>query len=114
MTQRELMEKVIAGGEITEKMQEKAQEIVKSLDARNAKRKNRPSKKAQENEPIKADIADFLKNKDFTIASEIAKGLELTTQKVSALCRQMVENGVLAVTDIKVKGKGNQKGYKVA
>jgi len=114
MTTREMMEMVIAGGEITEEMQSKAKEIIEGLDRRNAHRKEMPSKKSKENEPIKANIIDFLNGKDFTVASEIAKGLKLTTQKVSALCRQLVENGMLTVTDVKVKGKGTQKGYKVA
>ena len=113
MTQREFFENIINGTIGTEEIDHAKAEIEK-LNARNAKRAERPSKKAVENEPIKANIADFLNDKDFTIASEIAVGLELSTQKVSALCRQMVADGVLAVTDVKVKGKGNQKGYKVA
>ena len=113
MTQREFFENIINGTIGTEEIDHSKAEIEK-LNARNAKRAERPSKKAVENEPIKANIADFLNGKDFTVASEIAVGLELSTQKVSALCRQMVADGVLAVTDVKVKGKGNQKGYKVA
>lgn len=113
MTQREFFENIINGTIGTEEIDHAKAEIEK-LNARNAKRAERPSKKAVENEPIKANIADFLNDKDFTIASEIAKALELSTQKVSALCRQMVADGMLAVTDVKVKGKGNQKGYKVA
>ena len=112
MTKREFMEKVIAMG--NDELKEFAESEIAKLDTRNAHRKEMPSKKSKENEPIKANIVDFLNGKDFTVASEIAKGLELTTQKVSALCRQLVENGILAVTDVKVKGKGTQKGYKVA
>ena len=112
MTQREFMEKVITLG--NDELTAYATSAIEKLDARNAKRANTPSKRAKENEPIKANIIDFLKEKDFTVASEIAKSLELTTQKVSALCRQLVNDGMLAVTDVKVKGKGNQKGYKVA
>lgn len=113
MTQREFLENIINGTIGTEEIDHAKAEIEK-LNARNAKRAERPSKKAVENEPIKANITNFLNGKDFTVASEIAVGLELSTQKVSALCRQMVADGVLAVTDVKVKGKGNQKGYKVA
>jgi hypothetical protein len=112
MTKREFMEKVIAMG--NDELKEFAESEIAKLDARNAHRKEMPSKKSKENEPIKANIVDFLNGKDFTVASEIAKGLELTTQKVSALCRQLVENGTLTVSDVKVKGKGTQKGYKVA
>lgn len=113
MTNREFFENVM-NGIINDEMMEHATNAIAKLDARNARRKEMPSKKSKENEPIKANIIDFLNGKDFTVASEIAKGLELTTQKVSALCRQLVENGMLTVTDVKVKGKGTQKGYKVA
>ena len=113
MTNREFFEMVI-NGTITEEMITHATNAIAKLDERNAKRANQPSKKAIENEPIKTNILNFLDGKDFTVASEIGKSLELTTQKVSALCRQMVADGTLTVTDVKVKGKGTQKGYKVA
>ena len=113
MTNREFFENVM-NGIINDEMMEHTTNAIAKLDERNAKRANQPSKKAIENEPIKANILDFLNGKDFTVASEIGKGLELTTQKVSALCRQMVTDGTLTVTDVKVKGKGTQKGYKVA
>jgi len=112
MTKREFLEKVIAME--NDELTEFAKSEIEKMDARNAKRANTPSKKAKENEPIKANIADFLADKDFTVASVIAEGLEISTQKASALCRQMVNDGALTVTDVKVKGKGTQKGYKVA
>ena len=71
------------------------------------------SKKALENAPIKNAICDFLKDKDFTTCSEIAKAIEISTQKCSALCRQLVDDERLVVTDVKVKSKGKQKAYKV-
>ena len=112
MTKREFLEKVIAME--NDELTEFAKSEIEKMDARNAKRAHTPSKKAKENEPIKANIADFLADKDFTVASVIAEGLEISTQKASALCRQMVNDGALTVTDVKVKGKGTQKGYKVA
>ena len=87
---------------------------IATLDNTNAKRKDKPSKTAIANEPIKKAIAEFLNGKEFTVASEIGKGCEITTNKASALCRQMVEASVLVVTDVKVKGKGVQKAYKLA
>ena len=113
MTNREFFENVM-NGIINDEMMDHATNAIAKLDERNAKRASQPSKKAIENEPIKANIVDFLNGKDFTVASEIGKSLKLTTQKVSALCRQMVGEGTLTVTDVKVKGKGTQKGYKVA
>lgn len=113
MTKREFFEAVIANVEV-EELKAFAESEIEKMNVRNANRANRPSKKAIENEPIKAKIADFLAEKEPTIASVIAHELELKVQKVSALCRQMTEAGVLASTDVKVKGKGTQKAYSIA
>ena len=90
-----------------------ATEAIAKLDARNAKRASKPSKKSLENAPIKDSIAEFLADGSH-LASEIASGLDLSVSKVSALCRQMVGDGVLTVEDVKVKGKGTQKSYSLA
>ena len=90
-----------------------ATEAIAKLDARNAKRSSKPSKKSLENAPIKDSIAEFLADGSH-LASEIASGLNLSVSKVSALCRQMVGDGVLTVEDVKVKGKGTQKSYSLA
>lgn len=113
MTKREFFEAVIANVEV-EELKAFAESEIEKLNVRNANRANRPSKKAIENEPIKARITEFLAEKEPTVASEIASGLELTVNKVSALCRQMTEAGVLASTEIKVKGKGKRKAYSIA
>ena len=90
-----------------------ATEAIAKLDARNAKRSSKPSKKSLENAPIKDSIAEFLADGSH-LASEIAKSLDLSVSKVSALCRQMVGDGILTVEDVKVKGKGTQKSYSLA
>ena len=109
MTNREFYN-AIANGEINEEIIEKAKSEIVKLDERNAKRASKPSKKSIENEPIKASIREFLTDGSH-LASEIARGLGLSVSKVSALCRQMVGDGLLTVEDVKVKGKGMQKSY---
>ena len=109
MTYREMLEKVIAN-DITDEVIEKANERLEKLDAENEKRKNRVSKKAAENEPIKAAILGVLGAEPKT-ASVIGGEVEISTQKASALLRQLVEAGSVAKTDVKVTGKGTQKGY---
>ena len=108
MTKREFMEMVIATVD-NEEMKEFAQKEIETLNRRNAKRAERPSKTAIANEPIKAEIAKILTNEPM-LASEIAQKIEISTQKASALLRQMD----VKVTDVKVKGKGTQKGYFIA
>lgn len=112
MTNREFYT-MVANGTLTEEVIAKANEEIVKLDARNAKRASKPSKKSLENEPIKAKIVEFLANGSH-LASEIASDCEISTSKASALCRQLVESGSLTVCDVKVKGKGTQKSYSLA
>ena len=112
MTNREFYTAIV-NGTLTEDVITKAHEEIEKLDARNAKRASKPSKKSLENAPIKDSIAEFLADGSH-LASEIANGLDLSVSKVSALCRQMVGDGVLTVEDVKVKGKGTQKSYSLA
>ena len=112
MTNREFYTAIV-NGTLTEDVIAKAQKEIEKLDARNAKRASKPSKKSLENEPIKASIRGFLESGSH-LASEIASGLNLSVSKVSALCRQMVDDGLLTVEDVKVKGKGTQKSYSLA
>ena len=113
MTYREFCNAVIVDTE-NEELKAFATEAIAKLDARNAKRASKPSKKSLENEPIKESISNLLVDGDARLASEIASSLELSVSKVSALCRQMVADGVLHVEDVKVKGKGTQKSYSIA
>ena len=114
MTKREFFEAVIANVE-NEDLVLFAEKEIEKMNERNAKRKNTPSKTAIANEPIKAHIVEFLTNSEGShIASEIANAVEISTQKASALCRQLVEVGTLAVEEVKVKGKGKVKAYSLA
>ena len=112
MTNREFFNAIV-NGELNDEVIEKAKAENVKLDERNAKRASKPSKKSIENEPIKASIREFLGDGSH-LASEIASGLDLSVSKVSALCRQMVGDGLLTVEDVKVKGTGTQKSYSLA
>lgn len=109
MTKREMFEAIV-NGNITEEVITMAQNEIVKMDERNAKRKNAPSKTAIANEPIKAKIKKVLTSEPQT-ASEIAEKVEISTQKCSALLRQI--DG-LTVTEVKVKGKGKVNGYALA
>ena len=108
MTKREFLEAVITANLTEEVIAYASGEVVK-MDEKNAKRRNSPSKTALANEPIKAKIREILTTTPQS-ASEIAEKVEISTQKASALLRQI--DG-LTVTEIKVKGKGKVKGYAV-
>lgn len=109
MTKREMFEAII-NGNINEEIIEMAKNEIVKMDEKNAKRKNTPSKVALANEPIKAKIKEVLTSEPQS-ASEVAEKVEISVQKASALLRQI--DG-LAVSEIKVKGKGKVKGYALA
>ena len=109
MTKREMFEAIINGNVNAEVIEMAKSEIIK-MDEKNAKRKNSPSKTAIANEPIKAKIKEVLTHEPQS-ASEVAEKVEISTQKASALLRQ-IEG--LEVSEIKVKGKGKVKGYALA
>lgn len=108
MTNREFYNAVITAN-INKDMTDFAKESLKKLDERNAKRASKPSKTAVANEPIKKLIIEKLTTTPKT-ASLIATEVGITTQKASALLRQ-IEG--LVVVDIKVPKKGTQKGYAI-
>ena len=113
MTKREFLNAVIEAN-VNEELSAFAVAEIGKLDKRNEAKSSKPSKTAIANEPIKANIIEFLADKENVTASEIAEALELTTQKVSALCRQLVEGGKLTATEVKVPKKGKVKAYHIA
>lgn len=119
MTMRKYHEAVAAIPNAPADVVAKAKAELAKLDAANAKRQSKPSKTAIANAPIKAAIVELLTAKGAMVASAI--GIELTTDEVevstskaSALCRQLVDEGVLSVAEVKVKGKGSVKQYSIA
>ena len=89
--------------------------LLNALAEKNAKRANTPTQKQKDNEPIKAQIVEYLTNEGKAVLGvDIAKALGLTTQKVTGLARLLVADGVVNAVDVAVKGKGKQKAYKVA
>ena len=105
MTRREFLE-TVKNGTINEEVIAKAEELIVKMDAENEKRKNRVSKKALENEPVKEAIKGVLGDEPKT-ATEIGTEVGISTQKASALLRQ-IEG--LTVVEVKTK-KGKVKGY---
>lgn len=112
MTKREFMEKIIAVVEDNE-LKDFAKAEIEKLDKANANRSAKRAEKAKENEPIKEAIKETL-DEGALMASEIGEEIGHSTQKITALCRQMVEDGILKVEDVKVKGKGKRKAYSLA
>ena len=113
MTNREFFTKVIEEVE-NEELVAYAERAIEKLDEKNAKRKVTPTKTQKENMALKDEIITILTENGTKVASEIATIMSITTQKASALCRQLVEDGKLLVGERKVKGKGKVKEYSLA
>ena len=113
MTNREFY-KAIIGSEVNEELKAFAQAEIDKLDKKNEKRKNTQTKTQKENEGIKNSIVALLEEKGSMVASVIATELNISTQKASALCKQLVGEKELVVSDIKVKNKGTLKQYSLA
>ena len=114
MTEREFLTKVLATEGLAEELKSYATEGIAKLDARNDKRKNTQTKAQKENaETMKSIVATIAANGKM-VASEIATALNISTQKASALCKLLVNEGKLAVGEVKVKNKGAVKQYSLA
>ena len=118
MTKREFLNEVIAVIDGTSEMdtlelKEFAKAEIVKLDKRNASRSSKPTKTQIENEPIKEKILEVLSTGEKMVASAIAERVEISTQKASALCRQLVESKKLKVEDVKIPRKGKQKAYSI-
>ena len=115
MTLREFYEAIAAQEQITDEMVAIALKKLEQLDKKNEYARNHKksgnSKKAKENAEVKARIAELMADGTARKAKEIAEALDLTQQKVSALARQMVEEGSLVAEDQKVKGGRLVKVY---
>jgi hypothetical protein len=109
MTNREFLNAVI-NGTVGENEIAFANAEIAKLDARNDKRRNTLSKEQEANLAIKDKILEALAEKPL-VASAIATAVGISTQKASALCLQLVNDHLLVVRDIKVKGKGSVKEY---
>lgn len=110
MTNREFLNAIVSAN-LSDEMTEKANALLASLDKRNESRKAKPSKTAIANEPVKQAIIKALEGKGVQTAAEVGVALNITTQKASALLRQLAEGGVVVTSEVKVPKKGKVKGY---
>lgn len=106
MTQRDFYTAIV-NSDLNDELKAFATDAIAKLDARNAKRASTPSKTQKENAPLIEKIASLLTSEP-KLASELASEMGVSPQKAGALAKKV--EGV-NVCDVKVKGKGTQKGY---
>lgn len=120
MTTRELYNMIINGTEITEEMRTTAEELVAKMDAQGEARRAKQAEKAAEKQAAKAPLRDALLEvmgdaENPKTASMLIEEAGLTETlkpaSVPSLMRPLVEAGIVGKVDIKITGKGTQRGY---
>lgn len=111
MTNREFLTAVSACENCSEEVREYAKAAIAKMDATNEARKNKPSKKAEENAPIMDQIYNEVLNTEAQTTSAVAEAIGVSVQKANALLRALVADGRADVIEVKVPKKGTQKAY---
>lgn len=111
MTNREFLNAIAALENAPEELKNEATARIEKLDATNEARKNKPSKKAEENAPLIAQIYDEILGAEGITASAVAEKMGVSTQKANALLRALVAEGKATVEDVKLPKRGTVKAY---
>ena len=115
MTNREFYN-AIANGEMNDELMAKATELIEKMDEANAKRAQKVLEKKQASEDEKAPLREAL----FAVITDEPKtasqlieeaGIDAKIGSVPSLLKPFVEADQVEKVDIKVKGKGAQRGY---
>lgn len=115
MTKREMYNAILAG-EINDEVLAQVKAELDAMDATNAKRAVKAAEKREAKEaekaPIREAIMAVISDEPKTASDLIAEaGVEIKPQAIPALLKGLVEAGQVVKVDIKVKGKGSQRGY---
>ena len=114
MTKREFLT-MVAAGEMNEEIMAMGAAELEKMEANLEKRKGYKSEKdkakAEENQAYIEKIVNEVLGEEPMTATDISPVVELTVQKVSGLMRMAEKQGLVVKSDVKVKGKGLQKGY---
>ena len=114
MNEREFLTAVI-NGNITADVIAHATEGIAKLDARNEKRKATQTKTQKENEPIALAILDTLaEHPNGMLGVDLATAIGQNTQKTNGVAGNLVKEGKVVKTKVKVKGKGELTHYALA
>lgn len=120
MTARDFFKAIASNESIPSIYRDYAKAQIGKLDDKNKSRIGKVSKadkaKKAENEALKEKILSLLTEKGATmVASDIGRHCDnITTQKASAMLRQLVVAGKVNGREVSVKGKGKMKGYSIA
>ena len=122
MTNRELYTNTInylRGGDVdVAELVTAFEEALAKLDATNEKRKAasalKAAEKQAEKEPIREALFAVMGGEDAPMTASMlieAAGLDIKPASVPSLMRPLVEAGRVTKVDVKITGKGTQRGY---
>ena len=117
MTKREFLNNIINDTSMSAEMIEFASKELAQIDATLEKRKNTLTPKQEANLALAENVAAALNGAELKTASDIyALGIDGVTSvnKASSLLRLLVKMERATAEDVHIKGKGVQKGYKLA
>ena len=120
MTTREFYNQIANLTNVDSALVEFATDALAKMDAQSDARRAKQAEKAAEKQAAKAPIRDaLLMAMDFAENPKTASmliadaGLEETVKPASvpSLMRPLVESGIVGKVDVKIAGKGTQRGY---
>lgn len=109
MTKREFFEAVIEAN-VNEELTTEARNYISKMDSANEKKRGKTSKAAAENAVVRKTVFEALTTEPI-LATELAEKVGLSTNKVVGLMRQLVADGTVEATKVKVTGKGERTAY---
>ena len=99
MTKREMFSAIVALDEVkaNQEMVDFLEHQIEILDHRRNSKSDKPTAKQLENQGLKEQILEYLDEAGRATCGEIAKVLDVTSQRCSALLRQLGDDGTKQV-----------------
>ena len=114
MTRKEFNLAVLALENCPNDLREYALADNEKIDKRNASRALKPTKAQLENEALYPSVLAILSSDEPTLSTVVASTLGISTSKATGLLGNLFKEGKVTKIDVKVKGKGTQKGWLIA
>lgn len=115
MTNREFLNAIVEANvndELTAFAQAELEKLDHTNELRRAKSAEKSAEKQAEKEPLRQAIYAVISDEPKTATMLIEEaGLELKPQSIPSLVKSLVEAGQVNKVDVKIKGKGTQRGY---
>ena len=113
MTMREYYNAILNVPNLPTDLADETRKAIEKLDARNKAKAEKPTKTQVANEPIAKAIIDALSN-GAMLGVDLATTIGQTTNKTNGVALNLVKEGVLIKSKVKVKSKGELTQYELA